>query len=81
MTEALIGDLAKIGVLSVISRTSAMRYKKSDKSLPEIAQEQGHRRVLVAVRLPRHFERAAQLFLGLVVINSFCSAAKRHVLP
>jgi TolB-like protein/Flp pilus assembly protein TadD len=39
MTEALIGDLAKIGSLSVISRTSVMRYKQSDKSLPEIAQE------------------------------------------
>jgi TolB-like protein len=39
MTEALIGDLAKIGSLSVISRTSVMRYKNSDKSLPEIAQE------------------------------------------
>ena len=41
MTEALIGDLAKLGSLSVISRTSVMRYKQSDKSLPEIAQELG----------------------------------------
>ncbi len=41
MTEALIGDLAKIGALSVISRTSIMRYKQSDKSLPEIAEELG----------------------------------------
>ncbi len=39
MTEALIGGLAKIGALSVISRTSIMRYKQTDKSLPEIAQE------------------------------------------
>ncbi len=39
MTEALISDLAKIGSLKVISRTSAMRYKKTDKSLPEIAKE------------------------------------------
>jgi TolB-like protein/class 3 adenylate cyclase len=39
MTEALIGDLAKLGSLSVISRTSVMRYKQSDKSLPEIAEE------------------------------------------
>jgi TolB-like protein/class 3 adenylate cyclase len=39
MTEALIGDLAKLGSLSVISRTSVMRYKQSDKSLPEIAKE------------------------------------------
>ena len=41
MTEALITDLAKIGALKVISRTSVMRYKDSDKTLPEIARELG----------------------------------------
>jgi len=39
MTEALITSLAKIGALRVTSRTSAMRYKKTDKSLPQIARE------------------------------------------
>jgi serine/threonine-protein kinase len=39
MTEALISDLAKIGALKVISRTSVMRYKGTEKSLPEIAGE------------------------------------------
>ncbi len=39
MTEALITDLAKIGALKVISRTSAMRYKGTEKPLPEIARE------------------------------------------
>jgi TolB-like protein/DNA-binding winged helix-turn-helix (wHTH) protein/Tfp pilus assembly protein PilF len=39
MTDALIGDLAKIGALRVISRTSAARYKGVKKSLPEIAGE------------------------------------------
>jgi eukaryotic-like serine/threonine-protein kinase len=39
MTDALIGDLAKIGSLHVISRTSAMHYKGTKKSLPEIARE------------------------------------------
>ena len=39
MTDALIGDLAKIGGLQVISRTSSMHYKGTRKSLPEIARE------------------------------------------
>ena len=39
MTEALITDLAQIGALRVISRTSVMRYKGTDKPLPEIARE------------------------------------------
>lgn len=41
MTEALIADLAKIGALRVISRTSAMSYKGSNKPLPQIARELG----------------------------------------
>ena len=41
MTDALITDLAQIGSLKVISRTSIVRYKKSEKSLPEIARELG----------------------------------------
>ncbi len=39
MTDAIIDDLAKISALRVISRTSVMRYKGTDKSLPEIARE------------------------------------------
>jgi len=40
MTDALIGELTKIKALQrVISRTSVMRYKETDKSLPEIARE------------------------------------------
>jgi serine/threonine protein kinase/tetratricopeptide (TPR) repeat protein len=39
MTEALITELSRIGALRVISRTSAMRYRDTDKSLPEIASE------------------------------------------
>jgi serine/threonine-protein kinase len=41
MTDALISDLAQIRALKVISRTSAMRYKGTTKSLPAIAQELG----------------------------------------
>ena len=33
MTEALITELAKIGALKVISRTSAMRYKNHSQRL------------------------------------------------
>jgi TolB-like protein len=39
MTDAMITDLAKIGPLRVISRTSAMQYKGAQKSLPAIAKE------------------------------------------
>ena len=39
MTETLIANLAKLRALKIISRTSAMRYKGTDKSLPEIAEE------------------------------------------
>jgi len=39
VTEQLITDLAKVGSLRVISRTSVMRYKGSRKGLPEIARE------------------------------------------
>lgn len=39
MTDALITNLAQIGSLKVISRTSSMKYKKTEKALPEIARE------------------------------------------
>src|ERR1019366_1589381 len=39
MTEALITDLAKSTDLRVISRTSVMHYKETEKPLPEIARE------------------------------------------
>ena len=63
MTDALIADLAQIGGLRVISRTSAMRYKGAGKPLPEIARElnvdAGGRRHGVARRRPRAHHRAA----------------------
>ncbi len=39
MTDALITDLAQIGALRVISRTSAMRFKGTGRALPDIARE------------------------------------------
>ena len=41
MTEALIGDLSKVGSLTVISRTSVMQYRETTRSLPEIAEDLG----------------------------------------
>ena len=38
MTDQLITDLAQIGSLRVISRTSVMQYKEAKQSLPEIAR-------------------------------------------
>jgi TolB-like protein/DNA-binding winged helix-turn-helix (wHTH) protein/Tfp pilus assembly protein PilF len=39
MTEALTTELGKLSTLRVISRTSAMGYKQTRKSVPEIARE------------------------------------------
>ena len=39
MTEELITQFSKLGDLKVISKTSAMQYKGTKKSLPEIASE------------------------------------------
>ena len=39
MTEALIANLAQVKALRVISRTSVVHYKGTDKTLPQIAHE------------------------------------------
>ncbi len=39
MHDALIAELAQIGALTVISRTSMTRYRDTKKSVPEIARE------------------------------------------
>jgi len=39
VTDALITDLAQISALQVVSRTTAMRYKGTDKPLAQIARE------------------------------------------
>ena len=46
MTEALIGELAKIGSLRVVSRTSVMRFKGARQPLPQIAEQLGVQGVL-----------------------------------
>ena len=67
MTESLISDLARIKALRVISRTSVMRYKGSDKWLPEIARELNVDVVL---------EGAALLFKNRVRVNVQLIAAR-----
>ncbi len=39
MTEAIISELANISALKVISRTSVMQYRDTNKSIPQIAEE------------------------------------------
>ena len=46
MTDAVITELQKIKSLRIISWTSVRKYKKSDKSLPEIAKELGVKAVV-----------------------------------
>jgi len=41
MTDTLIAELGKIEALKVISRTSSMHFKGTDKKVPEIANELG----------------------------------------
>jgi serine/threonine protein kinase/tetratricopeptide (TPR) repeat protein len=41
MTDTLIAELGKIEALRVISRTSSMHFKGTDKKVPEIAKELG----------------------------------------
>jgi serine/threonine-protein kinase len=47
VTEQLISDLSKVRSLRVISRTSAMHYRGTDKKLPQIGQELGVDAVVV----------------------------------
>ncbi len=39
MHDALIGEISKIGSIRVISRTSTLRYRNTDKAIPQIAEE------------------------------------------
>ncbi|MEE9234307.1 MAG: protein kinase [Candidatus Acidoferrales bacterium] len=63
ITEELIATLAKIGALKVISPTSVMRYRGSDKPLPEIARELGAEAVIKGsvIRVNGRVRIAAQL--------------------
>jgi TolB-like protein/tetratricopeptide (TPR) repeat protein len=72
MTEALITSLAQLRGLNVISRTSTVRYKDTDMSLPEIARELGATAIV---------EGSAQLDGDQVRITAqlIASAGDRHL--
>ena len=63
MTEELIADLGQVASLRVISRTSAMTYKDTNKTLPEIARELGVDTVVEGsvVRVDNQIRITAQL--------------------
>jgi serine/threonine protein kinase len=48
MTDILIADLAEIGSLRVISRTSVMQFKGTKRALPEIANQLGVDAIITA---------------------------------
>src|SRR5205823_1568894 len=62
ITEELIADLGQVSALRVISRTSAMTYKGTKKTLPELAREPGVDAIMEGcmlrkgnqVRIPAH---------------------------
>jgi adenylate cyclase len=66
MTAALIANLAKIESINVISRTSAMRFKGTNLSLPEIASQLGANVIVEASaqRVGEHVRIIAQLVDG-----------------
>lgn len=81
LTDALIGDLSRISALNVISRTSVMRYKKSEKSLPEIAKELGADAIIEGT-VQRSGDRVritAQLIHGATDKHIWASSFERNV--
>jgi DNA-binding winged helix-turn-helix (wHTH) protein len=59
MTDELITDLAQIGALRVVSRTSVMQYKNSRKPLPQIARVSSTSTLLWKVRCFAQANRCA----------------------
>ena len=81
MTEALITTLAKIGALRVISRTSAMRYKRTDKTLPQIARELGVDAVVegTVLRSADQVRISAQLIDARTDTHLWAESYDRHI--
>ncbi|MDE3137578.1 MAG: protein kinase [Acidobacteriota bacterium] len=67
MTDELNARISKIPGLKVISRTSAMRFKDSEKSLPEIGRELGAGFLLEGS--VQHFSSRVRIITGLVEVE------------
>jgi len=81
MTEELITELSHLKGLTVISRTSVMRYKRTDKSLPEIAREL-HVEAIVAGSVLRSGDRVrvtAQLISARTDANLWAETYDRNL--
>jgi TolB-like protein len=81
ITDALINELAKISALRVISRQSVMRYKESEKSLPEIARELNVDAVVEASALTigGRVQIRAQLIQALTEKNLWAQSYEREI--
>src|SRR6266498_372950 len=81
MTEALITDLAKIGALRVMSRSSVVQYKGLHKPLPEIGRELNVDAVLTGsvVRSGEHVRIAVQLINAATEQNLWSESYERDL--
>lgn len=66
MHEALISELSKIGALKVMSQSSMLRYRQTDKPLPQLARELNVDGVIEGsvLREGEHVQIKVQLFHG-----------------
>jgi len=81
VTDTLITDLSQISALRVISRTSVMRYKKTDEPLPQIALELGVDAVVegTVTRSGDRVRISAQLIEGATDKHLWASSYERNL--
>jgi TolB-like protein/DNA-binding winged helix-turn-helix (wHTH) protein len=81
MTDVLTNDLSQISELKVISRTSAMRYKNTEKSLPQIARELNVNAVVEGMVLPsgNRVRITAELIQGATDQHIWASSYERNI--
>lgn len=81
LTDALITELAQLGSVKVISRTSSMQYKQTRKSLPEIARELDVEGIIEGTvqRSADHVRITAQLIHGPSDKHLWASSYERDI--